>query len=69
MSGIQTMKQLLAMKCSSSQENQEEINQRIEQVVAEATCKFILSVARIFINHHFHPLNSRQDSRKLDRVR
>lgn len=44
MSGIQTMKQLLAMKCSSSQENQEEINQRIEQVVGEATCKLIHNV-------------------------
>jgi hypothetical protein len=37
MAGIQNMKQLLAMKCSSSQENQEEINQRMEQTVVEAT--------------------------------
>lgn len=40
MSGIHHMKQLLALKCSSSQENQEEINKRMEQIVGEATCKF-----------------------------
>lgn len=37
LNGIATMKQLLAMKCSSSQEKQEEINQRMEQVAAKAT--------------------------------
>lgn len=37
MNGIQNMKQMLAMKCSNSQEKQEEINKHIEQVVAEAT--------------------------------
>lgn len=31
------MKQLLAMKCSSSHDKQEEINQRMEQVAAKAT--------------------------------
>jgi hypothetical protein len=31
------MKQLLAMKCSSSQEKQEELNQRMEQVEVKAT--------------------------------
>lgn len=41
MAGIHHMKQLMALKCSSSQENQEEINQRMEQIVAEATCKFL----------------------------
>ena len=35
--GIATMKQLLAMKCSSSHDKQEEINQRMEQVAAKAT--------------------------------
>jgi hypothetical protein len=40
MSGIQHLKQLLALKCSSSQDNHEEINQRMEQVVVEATRKF-----------------------------
>lgn len=35
--GIAQMKQLLAMKCSSSQDKQEEINQRMEQVEAKAT--------------------------------
>lgn len=40
MSGIHQMKQLLALKCSSSQDTQEEINQRMEQVVGEATCEF-----------------------------
>lgn len=39
MSGIAHMKQLLALKCSNNQETQEEINQRMEQVVSEATCK------------------------------
>lgn len=40
MSGIHQMKQLLALKCSSSQETQEEINQRMEHVVIEATSEF-----------------------------
>jgi hypothetical protein len=35
--GIHHMKQLVAMKCSNSQETQEEINQQIEQTVVEAT--------------------------------
>lgn len=40
MNGIAHMKQLLALKCSNNQETQEEINQRMDQVVGEATCKF-----------------------------
>lgn len=48
MSGIHQMKQLLALKCSSSQDTQEEINQRMEQVVAEATCKFNQITSSIF---------------------
>jgi hypothetical protein len=39
LNGIAQMKQLLAMKCSSSQEKQEEINQRMDQIVAKATGK------------------------------
>lgn len=31
------MKQLVALKCSSSNETQEDMNQRIEQVVSKAT--------------------------------
>lgn len=50
MSGIQHMKQLLALKCSSSQENQDEINKRMDQVVAEATCKSISSVHNSITN-------------------
>lgn len=38
--GINHLKQLVAMKCSSSQENQSEINERVEQVVAEATREY-----------------------------
>lgn len=33
------MKQLLAMKCSRDRDSQAEINERIEQVVAESTSK------------------------------
>lgn len=50
MSGIQHMKQLLALKCSSSQENQDEINKRMDQVVSEATCKRFLTVHGTIIN-------------------
>jgi hypothetical protein len=46
MSGIHHLKQLLALKCSSSQENQDEINQQIEQIVGEATCKFKLQFSK-----------------------
>lgn len=46
MSGIQHMKQLLALKCSSSQENQDEINKRMEQVVSEATCKALFWIQK-----------------------
>lgn len=41
MNGIHQMKQLMALKCSSSQDTQEEINKRMEQVVAEATSEFL----------------------------
>jgi hypothetical protein len=34
------MKQLLALKCSSSQDKQEEINQRMEQVCTKATSEY-----------------------------
>ena len=34
------MKQLLAMKCSSNQDKQEEINQKMEEVYTKATGKF-----------------------------
>lgn len=40
--GIHHLKQLVAMKCSSSQENQNEINERIEQVVADAIREYFL---------------------------
>ena len=52
MSGIKNMKQLLAMKCSSSQENQEDINKRMEHVVQEATCKENYSISILFIDSH-----------------
>jgi hypothetical protein len=37
MNGISELKQLLALKCSNGKEKQDEINQRIEQVVCKAT--------------------------------
>lgn len=46
MSGIHQMKQILALKCSSAQESQEEINQRMEQIVSEATSK----INRIYLH-------------------
>ena len=41
MNGICQMKQLVALKCSNSKENQEEINQRIDQIVTKATGKLV----------------------------
>lgn len=46
MNGIHQMKQLMALKCSSSQDTQEEINKRMEQVVAEATSEFLANISQ-----------------------
>lgn len=43
------MKQMLAFKCSSSKDNQEEINQQCDQIVERATGK--LNLAKL--NFHF----------------
>lgn len=61
MSGIHHMKQLLALKCSNGQENQDEINKRMEQVVSEATCKDSSLIYFKAETDLFYVLDSRQD--------
>lgn len=50
LSGIAQMKQLLAMKCSSSQEKQEEINQSMEQVFVKSTTIKIAENSTEYVN-------------------
>lgn len=70
MLGIHQMKQLLALKCSSNQDTQEEINQQMERVVAEATCKLSRHIGIIvqqFLT--LYSLSSYQNRWKLNRIR
>ncbi|CRK99214.1 CLUMA_CG012486, isoform B [Clunio marinus] len=50
LNGIHQMKQLLALKCSSSHDTQEEINQRMEQVVVESTTVKIAENSTEYVN-------------------
>ncbi|CAO1417148.1 unnamed protein product [Diamesa serratosioi] len=50
MNGICQIKQLVALKCSNSKENQEEINQRIDQIVTKATVVKIAENSTEYVN-------------------
>lgn len=71
LSGITHMKQLLALKCSNTQDKQEEINQRMEDVYAKATGKHKKSFFLYFLRklgHEFWIFKNRNFSEFEDQV-
>lgn len=64
------MKQMLAFKCSSSKDNQEEINQQCDQIVERATGKLNLAKLNFhFLNFPKISPNSCQNCRKFNGIR